>query len=100
MNDIGAPAGETLRRADGLLTAAVNDELLMMSVEHGKYFNLNAVGTRIWELLETPITMDGLVATLTDEYDVAPDTARREVERFIDALRDRGLLAPSDAAAA
>lgn len=100
MNDIAVSSGEMLRRADGLLSAAVNDELLMMSVEHGKYFNLNAVGARIWELLETPTTLDGLVAALTAEYDVAPDDARREVERFIGSLRDRGLLAPPDAAAA
>lgn len=100
MNDIRVSSGETLRRAEGLLTATVNDELLMMSVEHGKYFNLNAVGARIWELLEAPITVDGLVAALTSEYDVAPDTARQEVERFLDALRERGLLTPGDAAAA
>jgi hypothetical protein len=100
MNDTQTSSGKMLRRADGLMTAAVNDELLMMSIEHGKYFNLNAVGTRIWELLETPTTLDGLVAALTTEYDVAPDTARQEVEHFVNALRDRGLLAPSDAAAA
>lgn len=100
MNDRMGSSGETLQRSDELLTAAVNDELLMMSVDHGKYFNLNAVGTRIWELLETPTTLDGLVAALTAEYDVGPDIARQEVERFINALRDRGLLARSDAAAA
>lgn len=100
MNDARLPSGEIFRRADGLLTAAVSDELLMMSVELGKYFNLNAVGARVWELLEAPVTVDGLVTALTAEYDVPPDTARREVERFLDALRERGLLAPNDAAAA
>lgn len=100
MNDTVIVPGETLRRADGLLTAAVNDELLMMSVEHGKYFNLNAVGARIWELLETPVTVESLIGVLTAEYDVGPDTARQEVERFLAALRDRGLVASADAAAA
>lgn len=100
MNETRMSGAEMLRRANGLMTAAVNDELLMMSIERGKYFNLNAVGTRIWELLETPTTLDGLVAMLIDEYDVAPGTVRQEVERFVNALLERGLLAPFEAAAA
>lgn len=82
----------TYRRADGLLTAAVGDELLMMSVELGKYFNLNPVGARIWELLETTHTVDGLIEALTADYEVSAETARAEVERFLGALDERGLL--------
>jgi len=82
-----------LVRAEGLLTAALDQELLMMSVEQGRYYNLNAVGARIWELLETPTSTDALVATLTAEYDVDPETARSHVERFLGELRQRGLLA-------
>lgn len=85
-------AALTYRRADGLLAAAVGDELLMMSVELGKYFNLNPVGSRIWELLETPRSVNSLVEALTAEYDVTPDVARREVERFLGDLEERKLL--------
>lgn len=96
-----APAPtETLRRADGLLSAAVGEELLMMSVAQGKYFNLNDVGARIWELLAGPVTVDGLVAALTAEYEVDADTARREVETFLAALRERELIVAGDAPAA
>lgn len=89
-----------LRRAEGLLAAAVGDELLMMSVKEGKYFNLNGVGARIWELLAEPVTPDGLVAALTAEYEVNDDTAREQVVEFLSALRARGLLVSADAAAA
>jgi hypothetical protein len=85
----------TVRRADAPLTANVGDELLMMSVEQGRYFNLNSVGTRIWELLAVPMSVDGLVTALADEYDVDPATARAEVVRFVGELRARGLLAAS-----
>ncbi len=90
----------TVRRADGLLTADVGGELLMMSVEQGRYFNLNSVGSRIWELLAAPVAVDGLVDALTAEYDVTPAEARQEVQRFLGALRERGLLVADDAAAA
>lgn len=91
-----APAA-TVRRAEGLLAATVGDELLMMSAAEGKYFNLNDVGARIWELLASPTTVEGLVTALTDEYDVDGDTAREQVLDFLSALRARGLLVLVDA---
>lgn len=99
MNDAAPSRNEAFQRADGLLTAAVNDELLMMSVESGTYFNLNPVGARIWELLETPTTLERLVAQLVAEYEVAPDTAQDEAERFLGTLHERGLLKPGDGTA-
>lgn len=87
----------TVRRAEGLLAAAVGDELLMMSAAEGKYFNLNDVGARIWELLASPTSVEGLVTALTDEYEVDADIAREQVLDFLSALRARGLLIPADA---
>ncbi|MES2494670.1 MAG: PqqD family peptide modification chaperone [Pseudomonadota bacterium] len=84
-----------IRRTDGLLSAAVGEELLMMSTAEGKYFNLNDVGTRIWELLAQPVSADGLVAALTAEYAIDADTARAQVTEFLTALRERGLLTAS-----
>ena len=100
MTGVTEASNATLRRADGLLAAAVGDELLMMSVAQGKYFNLNGVGARIWELLAEPTTLDGLVAALTAEYEVDGESARREVENFLAALRERELLAPPTGIAA
>lgn len=87
-----------IRRTDGLLSAAIGDELLMMSAAEGKYFNLNDVGTRIWELLAEPVSAEGLVAALTAEYTVDADTAREQVVEFLSALRERGLLTSTDEA--
>lgn len=92
MSELGFTGTEKLQRSNDLLGAAVGDELLMMSIEKGSYFSLNAVATRIWELLESPITFDELVARLMQEYEVPADTCRREVERFLAALRERGML--------
>ncbi|MBY0579592.1 MAG: PqqD family peptide modification chaperone [Burkholderiales bacterium] len=83
---------QLFQRSNDLLGAAVGEELLMMSIEKGSYFSLNSVGSRIWELLESPIGIDELAARLTEEYDVPFDTCRQEVEEFIKALRERGML--------
>lgn len=93
MPETAPPASSMVCRAEGLLAATVGEELLMMSPAAGKYFNLNEVGTRIWELLAQPTTVEALVAALTSEYDVDTDTAREQVLEFLAALRERGLLA-------
>jgi hypothetical protein len=92
MSELGFTGKEKLQRSNDLLGAVIGDEMLMMSIEEGCYFSLNAVGARIWELLESPITFDALVARLTAEYDVPADACRREVATFLAALRERGML--------
>jgi len=87
------------RRDSGLLSAAVDEELLMMSVDQGRYFNLNGVGARIWELLAEPVTLTQLVDALVEDYAVEAEAARGEVEAFLADLRARGLLSDMSGAA-
>lgn len=81
-----------IKRNDDILTAPLDDTLLMMSVEQGKYFGLNGAGPRIWELLEQPIAEDELVEVLLAEYEVTRETCTAEVAAFLAGLRERDLL--------
>lgn len=82
------------------LSARVGDELVMMSAEKGNYIGLSEVGARIWELIETPQEVDAVCAQLVDEFDVAPEVCRVEVETFLNDLVKHGAarLDPSPAA--
>jgi len=82
----------SLSRAEGTLAAPIADKLLMLSVEQGSYFEFSPVTRRIWELLESPRTLVGLVASLTDEYDVDADTCRAEVLSVIEHLIRENLV--------
>jgi hypothetical protein len=90
MNHISEQA--LMQRTEDAPTAKVGDMLLMMSVEKGQYFSLNEVGSRIWELLERPVSAPVLVEQLVSEYEVAPDDCQRQVADFIGALRNLRLL--------
>ena len=82
-----------VRRKGDWLTAKVADELVMMSVEKGKFVGLSEVGAYIWELIETPQPIDGLCARLEKEFDVAPAVCRAEVEDFLNELVKQGAVA-------
>lgn len=81
-----------LSRREGLMTADMNGSAVMMDVVTGKYYNLGAVGGRIWELLEEPMTLAALVQKLTAEYDVSAKQCRTDILPFLNTLLERGLL--------
>jgi Coenzyme PQQ synthesis protein D (PqqD) len=82
-----------VRRQGDWLSAKVGDELVMMSAEKGDYIGLSEVGTRIWELIETPQEIETICAQLQTEYDVSPEVCRVQVETFFNELVKHGAIA-------
>ena len=77
----------TLNRNDDLLHASVGaEECVMMSIEAGNYYGLNAVGSRIWELLESPKTVGQLCTQICEEFEVDEQTCVDAVVQFVDDL--------------
>ena len=95
-NERSITAADTLIRNDGeLLTTVVDGELIGMSVERGACYGLNGVGTRIWDLLEQPRSIDSLCEELVREFDVEPEVCLREVLELAEELRAEGLVTVS-----
>ncbi|MBE0675866.1 MAG: PqqD family protein [Bacteroidales bacterium] len=79
-------------RSNKTITGRLRDELVMMDMEQGKYFGLNSVAARIWEILEVPMDIEGLCQVLTDEYDVDADVCRHDVEEHLAEMEGLGLV--------
>lgn len=67
-------------------------QTLMMSIGQGKYFAVDAVAKRIWDLLAQPRSISDVVDALLDEFDVAPDTCTNEVLAFVAHLQRNDLI--------
>ncbi|MPZ64374.1 MAG: PqqD family peptide modification chaperone [Pseudonocardiaceae bacterium] len=65
----------------------IGDETIVLSLPSSSYFTITGVGTRVFELLAEDTSLDELVETIVDEYEVDPATARHDIEAFIDRLR-------------
>lgn len=65
------------------LCARAGDEVMMMNASQGTYLGLNAIGARIWDLLDTAQEQDALCAQLLQEFDVSEDACRAEVNAFL-----------------
>lgn len=74
------------------ISGRLHDELVMMDLDQGKYFSLNPVATRIWDLLGQPRDVDELCGLLTEEYDVDSGRCASEVEAHLEEMVKMGLV--------
>jgi hypothetical protein len=79
-------------RDPDMIAAEMDGDVVMMSIERGEYFGIGGVGTRLWELVEEPRSVDDLCAAICREYEVDEGTCRRDVSAFVEELLGRGLL--------
>ncbi|MCU0458724.1 MAG: PqqD family peptide modification chaperone [Bacteroidales bacterium] len=78
------------------ISGRLGDELVMMDIDQGKYFSLNPVATRIWDLLEKPLTIDELCLILMSEYNVEPERCRLDVNEYLSVMVRMGLVQNSE----
>ena len=80
-------------RQEGFVEAEIDGEVVALSIERGLCYGLNHVGTRVWKLLQTPINVGGICATLLLEYDVDPEECEEQVIDLLQDLHAEGLVA-------
>jgi hypothetical protein len=82
----------TVLRNKDHMAAEVDGELVLMSVEKGNYYGLDAIGADIWRRLEKQAVVSDLCAALGEEYDADADTIRRDVLLLLEKLAAEGLI--------
>ncbi|HEX3701856.1 MAG TPA: PqqD family protein [Vicinamibacterales bacterium] len=68
------------------------DGLVILDIHGGVLLASNAIGARIWELIEERCTSVEIARRLADDYDIPHDRATGDVLAFVAALVARGLL--------
>lgn len=79
-----------------LLLQAVKDEAVILDPKSGRYFTLNAVGTRMVQLYRDRADVDAVVATIVAEYAVDAATARQDLQQLLEDLSANGLAESVD----
>ena len=79
-------------RNPDLIATDMDGDTVMMSIERGEYYGVSGVGTRIWELLEKPITLSQVITTICADFEVDEATCQADAERFIRELMDNGMV--------
>jgi hypothetical protein len=77
---------------DDVLFRDLEGEAVILSTESGKYYGLDEVGTRMWNLLSQHGQVEPVYQALLAEYDVAEDRLQQDLLDLVDKLAAEGLL--------
>ena len=53
------------------ISKELGDETVLLELDSGSYFGLDAIGTRIWKLINDGKNLNEICDTLLDEYEVS-----------------------------
>ena len=65
----------------------------MLDIHQGQMFNLNPVGSRILELLESGLAEPDIVDTISREFGANREIVENDVGEFIGSLKEHKLVA-------
>jgi hypothetical protein len=75
-----------------ICAAELDGEICLFHPVNAQYLNLNATGSAIWTLLDTPTDREALVAQLLARFEVEESICRRETETFLAEALALGML--------
>jgi len=75
-----------------VLVSKVGEESVMLDLNSERYFGLDAVGTRMWELLGSHGTVEAAYAALLEEFDVDAEQLRLDLYQLVEKLSEHGLI--------
>jgi hypothetical protein len=79
--------------SDGVRSTHGQDGAIVLDIHQGQMFNVNPVGSRILELLESGSAEADIVETISREFGVGRDIVEKDVREFIESLRKHKLVA-------
>ena len=79
-------------RSDDFITSTVDDDLVMMSLEKGIYYGLDAIGSQIWENIAKPISVSALCHKLIGQYEVDSAQCQTDVLAFLHELLNEEMI--------
>jgi len=87
-----------LKRSPEVIHEAVDQPAMLVPPDGSELIWLNAAGTMVWDLLAMPADARGLAAQLHPRFEEIPlEELERDIEAFLDSMRERGLVQESDA---
>ena len=87
----------TVVRSETPLSADVGGRTVLMSVDQGQYYDLDAISSDVWHRLASPVQVSGLCAALCAAYDGAPAAIEADVIALLHRFAEQGLINVSEA---
>ena len=79
------------------VSCSLGDESAILNMKNNVYYSMDAVGTRIWNLLHEPRSVREVCDKMLGEYDVERDRCERDLLDLLEKMKGEGLIEVADA---
>jgi len=90
MTDLALPVGITI--SNDVLFQNMGDEYVLLNTQTERYFSLNYVGARFWELLSGGLNIPSAIEKLLAEYEVDRETLEKDLYALLKKLENDQLV--------
>lgn len=77
---------------DGVLFQTVADESVLLNINDNRYYGLDEVATRMWQLLMEHGDEETVIRQMMEEYDVEEPVLRRDFTALVAEMEQNGLI--------
>lgn len=84
--------GELIVATPRHVSCEVGDETVILYLDDGVYYGLNAVGARVWSFIQVPRRLDDIVGQIVQEFAVERERCEADVAELLESLRARQLV--------
>lgn len=82
----------TVKQRIGNLVTDMDGEIVIMSIQNSKYYNLGETGSFIWAFIKKPNTIITIIEQLNSEYIVDKTVCEEQTLLFLESLYNEGLI--------
>ena len=87
------PGNPLVSLTEHRLSCAVEDELIVLNVNTGWFYNLNSTGAVIWEFLHQPRRVHEICEWVRSHYGCTAPDLDTDVTQFLGEMQSVGLIA-------
>jgi len=81
-----------LEVSSSVVTREIGGEMVLMDLESGTYFGLDAIGGRAWQAFEDGQSIEELCAQIEPDFEVAPEQLREDMLALARMLLENKLV--------
>ena len=86
------PLSSSVSISKEVLSQEVSGETVLLDLQSESYFGLDAVGTRIWQLLQEKGRLQQVFDTMLEEYEVDEKQLQKDLNELLEKLIDEELI--------
>lgn len=82
----------SLTKSEKIASRIIEGQAFIVTPLNSTLHIINEVGTRIWQLIEEKKSVQGIIETICEEYEIDQATAKRDTLEFIDSMKKKNIL--------